>query len=112
MNIVTTTTTKTTQSVQVTATVKDDSGAHIATMTGVIDAARPLGTTSLTVANQARYAANIDGVKEAYAAFQETMAEAAESVTVSSTSVESDGDEDEDTATEDESGADTATEEV
>lgn len=73
-------TTKLTTSVSWSAQLKDDNGAQFASMTGLIDNAHPLGTTSLVVSNSALYAANEEAAKAAYAAFQEEVAAVAETI--------------------------------
>ncbi|MCD8322386.1 MAG: hypothetical protein LUC89_05820 [Oscillospiraceae bacterium] len=77
MNVTTVKTTTTVRSINWRATIQDDNGSNVATMTGAVDSARPLGTTSLNVSSQALYAANADDVKAAYAEFQAMVLESA-----------------------------------
>lgn len=74
-------TTKQTVSVSWSVALKEDNGAQFASMTGLIDNAHPLGTTSLVVSNSTLYAANEAAAKAAYAAFQDEVAAVAETIT-------------------------------
>lgn len=63
-------TTKTVTTISFSAVLKNDKGVQFATMSGKIDAARPFGTTALTVHNQAVFAEHEEAAKTAFAEFQ------------------------------------------
>lgn len=74
-------TTKLTTNVSWSVALKDETGAQFASMTGLIDNAHPLGTTSLVVSNSTLYSKNEEEAKAAYAAFQDEVAAVAETIT-------------------------------
>lgn len=74
MKLTTTKTTTTRTTVTYKATLTDDDGKTIVSMTGTADSMRPLGNTNLTVANRTLFETHKDAVKAQYEAFQAAVA--------------------------------------
>lgn len=90
-------TTKTNTIINWSAALLDNNGTQFAAMTAVLDAARPLGSVSLTVHNQTLFEDNKAEVTAAYNTFVGQVAALAASTNLSVTVAEN-GDEDKEEA--------------
>lgn len=68
--------------------LKDENGNIFASMSATIDERRPLGTTSLTVADQATFEAKASEAQAAYKSFQTEVIAEANKITVFAETVE------------------------